>query len=223
MNQPAINLKKVFLYLLIGSITLSAVLGIAAIIFGNFGEFEMKIIGTTLTITLTSMLGLACGACYETKRARILPLAGIVFSILSAVLWIATLWAGSVYNDTTAKIILTVSILAGASSLLSLLTIARLDRRFYWSRVLAHITVWAFSAIVIVLAWSNFENQTDLTSRVLGVLAIVIAAVTIVTPVFHRLSTHEPEIAALDAEIEKLRARLAELEKQRAELNTDEN
>ena len=52
----------------------------------------------------------------------------------------------------------------------------------------------------------------------MGVLSIVIAALTIVTPVFHKLSQKETGLAEIDSEIEKLRTRIAELEQKRAEL-----
>lgn len=50
-------------------------------------------------------------------------------------------------------------------------------------------------------------------SRIIGVLSIVIAALTVVTSVFHKLSRaeNENEIDAVEAEIERLKARLDEL------------
>jgi len=56
------NIRKVFLYLLIASVAVSALIGIAVIIMGDFGEFEIRVLLTMLTITVTSILGLACGA-----------------------------------------------------------------------------------------------------------------------------------------------------------------
>jgi hypothetical protein len=46
----------------------------------------------------------------------------------------------------------------------------------------------------------------------------LIAAVTVITPVFHKLSAAETGIAAIDTEIEKLRARIEELERRRADI-----
>ena len=57
-----VNSKRAFLYLLVASVALSAIIGIAVLIFGNFGDFEIKVLLTTLTVTVTSILGLACGA-----------------------------------------------------------------------------------------------------------------------------------------------------------------
>jgi hypothetical protein len=54
-----------------------------------------------------------------------------------------------------------------------------------------------------------------LLTRIAGVLSIVIAALTIVTPIFHRLRGQKKR----DAEIDRLKARIEELEKQKAEIS----
>ncbi len=57
----------------------------------------------------------------------------------------------------------------------------------------------------------------------IGVLAILIAALTIVTPVFHHLSRAQPEEKQIDEEIAALKVRLAELEKRRTEIREQKN
>ncbi|MEO6050537.1 MAG: hypothetical protein ABIP78_04305 [Pyrinomonadaceae bacterium] len=69
------NLKRLFLYTLIASVAFSAIVGIGVVLFGNFGELEIRVMFSTLTITVTTILGLACGAYLETKRGRIFRLA----------------------------------------------------------------------------------------------------------------------------------------------------
>ena len=74
------NLKRLFLYTLIASVAFSALMGIGVILLGNFGELEVRVLMTTLTITVTSIAGLACGAYYESGRGRYLPVVGISLS-----------------------------------------------------------------------------------------------------------------------------------------------
>ncbi len=57
--------KKVALWFLIVSVAISAALGILAILTGNFGDFEMRIILTTLTISAASIGALSAGALWE--------------------------------------------------------------------------------------------------------------------------------------------------------------
>jgi len=216
--MPNINLKKFFLYLLIASVALSALIGILVILFGNFGEFETKILLTTLAVTVTSILGLANGAYLETGRGRVVPVLGIVFSVVSAVLWIFLVWYGTAQTAFFAKLLLSINLFAAACSHISLLSIARLDRRFVWSQYAVHAAVWTLTAILLYSIWLHFENMSEWLTRAVGVLSIVVAALTVTTPVFHRLSNQTVRTEEIDAEIERLRRRIEELEKQKAEM-----
>ena len=218
-----LNLRKFFLYLLISSVAISAIIGIGVILLGDFGELETKILLTAITITCTSILGLACGAFLETNRGKILPSCGIGFAVLSAVLWIYLIWNGALLEEFLVKTLMSTTLLAIACSHLSLLSLARLDKRFIWSRYAAHIADWCLTAILLWLIWTNAENYTEFVTRALGVLSIVIAALTIVTPIFHKLSNVLPEETQIDEEIAELTNRLAELEKRKAEIREQVN
>lgn len=215
--------KRIFLYLLIVSVGVSALIGIGVLLFGDFGEFETKILLTTLTITVTSVLGLTCGACLEAGRGRIIPLAGIVFAILSAVLWIIMLWRPF---DREAHyfphFVMSATLLAFACSHISLLSLARLDRRFAWSRIAVHVFVWSLTALTLWVIWAHIDPSETMLARIMGVLSIVVGSLTVVTPVFHRLSTGEPTVERLDAEIEELKKKIAALELKRANLDQPE-
>lgn len=213
------NLKRLFLYTLIGSVAVSAVLGIGVILFGTFGEFEGRVLATTFTITLTSILGLACGAYYDSKNARVLPTVGIVFSLIAAVLTIYIVWAGEPGGaEAIWKSTATAALLATACALSCLISLATLDARFMWSRYTIYGCVSVLSAILLYILWFEPESSGDVVARVIGILSIVIAALTVVTPVFHKLSHKDTGLSELDAEIDNLRRRLAELEAKRASM-----
>ena len=217
------NLRRAFLYTLIGSVAISAVIGIAVILLGNFGSIEVRILMTTLTITATSILGLACGAYYETGRGRLLPLAGIAFALVAAVMTFFIIWDVFDENETYIRVTGTVTLFALSCAHLSLLSLARLDKRFAWSRIAAFVVVWILSALLTYLIWFEPEANSDLFARTLGVLAILVASVTVMTPVFHKLSSSETNIADIDAEIDELKARIADLETQKAGLTAANN
>lgn len=212
------NLRRLFLYLLILSVAVSAVLGIGVVSLGNFGELEVRVLMTTLTVTVTSILGLACGAYYETGRGHNLPLAGIVLSLVSAAMVFLIIWNVLDNNDIFIKSTLTATMLAASASLLSLLSIARLDRRFAWSRYAAFVFVAILDAILLYIMWFEPESDSDLVSRIIGVLSILIASITVMTPVFHKLSAGGIQIADIDAEIEQLNTRIKDLEQKRSAL-----
>ena len=212
------NLKKIFLYTLIISVAISAVLGIGVILFDSFGDFQSRVLMTTFTITLTSILGLACGAYYESKKARSLPVAGIALSLLAAALGIYLIWAGDRGGDAVWKSAATASLLATSLALLCLVSLATLDKRFAWSRHLIYVSVTLLSAILLYILWFEPEASGDFVPRLIAVLSIVIAALTVMTPVFHRLSQKETGVAEIDAEINLLKERISELERRKATL-----
>lgn len=214
------NLRRLFLYLLIASVAVSAAMGIAVLVIGKFGELSTRVLMTTLTVTVTSILGLACGAYYESGRGRNLPLAGIFLSLISALMVFLIIWNVLDDNSNFIKATLTVVMLAVSCSHLSLLSIARLDRRFAWSRIAAFVFVAVLDAILLYILWFEPTSDSDLVSRIIGVLSILIASITVITPVFHKLSRDEDksEVEMIDAEIERLRSRIIELEAEKAQL-----
>lgn len=213
-----INLKKFFLYLLITSVGASALIGIGVILFGDFGEFETKVLLTTLTITVTSVLGLACGACLESGENRLIPIAGIAFAIVSAVLWIIVVWHTGQPIEWFMKTVATVTLLAVTCSHLSLLSLAKLEKKFIWARYGVHAVDWLLSGFLLFLLWTEYKMDEQLTGRLIGVMSILIASLTVVTPIFHKLSHNEPAEAEIDAQIAVLRAKIEELEAQKASI-----
>ena len=215
------NLRRLFLYLLIGSVALSAVIGIIVVLFGDFGEFERKVLLTAATVIVVSILGLACGAALEAKRARAIPFVGIVCAVISGALWVFLIWYGTVHNDLFVKSLMSLTLGAAACSHFSMLSLARLDARFRWSRYALHATLWTLTAYLLFLIWNPQMVDEDLSGRVLGVLAIILGALTVVTPVLHKLSSAEAGGGESDVEIERIEAQIAELQARLEKLRSE--
>ena len=214
-----LNLKKLFLYSLIVSVSLSALIGIIVILFGNFGDFEGKVLATTFTIACTSILGLACGAYLEKKRGKLLPTFGIIFSVISSVMCLILIWTSfDLDNDLFSKILASATLSAVACSHLSLVSIAELDKKFQWSKIALTGCVWILVSILLYIIWFQPNSDSDFIVRVIAVLSIIITALTIVTPVLYKLSSGLNQAEEIDAEINRLKTRIAELEQQKSEI-----
>lgn len=216
------SIRRVFLYLLIASVSISALLGIGVILFGDFGDLEAKVLLTSLTITVTSILGLACGAAMEAGRGRVVPITGIVTSVIAAVMWLIIVWNWQDQADIFAKILVTITLAAVSLAHVSLLSLARLDGRFIWSRYAVNAAVATLSGYLTYLIWTSFENEPDVSGRFIGVMSIIIAAITVATPIFHKLSGDETDVEKIDAEIERLRKRIVDLESAKSQLTKNE-
>jgi hypothetical protein len=216
------NLRRLFLYLLIASVALSAVVGIGVILFGNFGELEVRVLMTTLTVTVTSIFGMACGASLESGRGKYVPWAGIALSIVSALMCFLIIWNVLDDSEIFIKSFLTATLVAASCSYLSLISLARLERRFTWTRIAAAACVSLLSVILLYILWFEPEGESTLIYRILGVLGILLASITVLTPVLHKLSSTGigagKAAGELDKEIESLKIRLKRLESEREHL-----
>lgn len=224
-----VSLKKAFLYSLIASVAISALFGIAAILMGNFGEFEIRILVTSLTISAASLCGVSCGAAYEAKRAKMIPIAGVGLAIAAASMIIAAIW-GEFSSQEYWKCTATLEIFAIACAHMSLLLLARLAKRFQWAMWGGYFAVFGGAIVLSSLFWGDFELEW--TGRLFGVLAILSSAFSIMIPVFHRLCREEltvPEsheengLNEIEQEIGDLKNRLAELELLKSQLLSEGN
>ena len=115
---------------------------------------------------------------------------------------------------------------AVACAHLSLLSMARLADQFRWSLAAAYVVILGVATLIVVLILR--ERYDAGMFQLLGVAAIVDAAITIVIPILHRLSRDEisgaadttataapsaSRVAEIDGEIARLRQRIAELER----------
>jgi hypothetical protein len=220
--------KKAFLYALIGSVVIGALLGIMAILSGRFGWLEVRVLLTTATIAVGSICGLACGAYLSAGRGRILPLAGIALTLVATGMVIAGIWRET-FSDGYWQTAVSASVFAVACAHLSLLSMARLAEWFRWSLTAAYVVILGVAGLIVLMILQ--ERHGTGMMQLLGVAAIVDAAITIVIPILHRLSRDElssqtgtgktgsakPQLAEIDAEIARLRERIAELERMKVQ------
>lgn len=177
--------KRIALWFLIVSVGLSAVLGIVAIISGNFGDFEARIILTTITISAASVCALAAGALWESRGARTLPRIAVALAVFAALLIIIGIWA-RIREEEFWKFNATVGVLAIASAQACLISLAQLASRFAWIQVVALIAIVALAAQIIFIIYGDVRGEG--IYKTLGATAILVAALTIMMPIFHRLS-----------------------------------
>jgi hypothetical protein len=231
-NAYQFSLRQLFLWMHIVAVACSAFAGVGQILAGNYNEF--RVLFTALTIALASVCALGCGAALEGKRAMIFPVAGLVLTLLGTLMLLYLIWLEPTrgpmvefWGWTTV-----ICIMAVACSHISLLSIARLSKRFRWAILLAVfsiLTVASFVSLFVLSpqlreSWSGFF-------RIIAVAAIFDAAMSVLIPIFHLLSYREmkaldsgvePRLESIDAEIAQLESRLATLRQLRIENSDDD-
>ncbi len=177
--------KKLALWFLISSVSISALLGIFVIISGNFGDFEGRVMLTTVTVSFASICALAAGALWEGRSARTLPGIAVALAVLAALLIIIGIWA-KISDEDYWKFCATVGVLAFASAQACLISLARLGPRFVWARTVTLLAIFFLAAQIIFVI--HVDGRGEGIFKAIGTTAILVAALTIMMPIFHRLS-----------------------------------
>lgn len=213
----ASRLAKLCLRIFIVSIVVTAVIGIAAIsIPGSLRWYEIKILLTTLTIAAASVCGLASGGCLS-RGHTILPVSGLVLTGITAVLFLVGIWSEP-RAETFWKTSFVLLFYAVACAHLSMLYMANLAGSYRWSYLVAYQLILGLATLLAVGIVFEFI-ETEAYWRFTGVVSILVAAITLLIPVFHYLS--RDIVAAAQAEADPLFAveeQIARLKKQLIEL-----
>lgn len=180
--------KRVALWCLIVSVALSALLGILIVLAGSFSDVQVRIILTTLTISSMSICALAAGALWESKRHKFLSLAGATLAVVAALLFIGGIWTRT-SNEEFWKFSASVGIVAVATAHVCLLSLARLAGAFALARMLAFVAVYLLAIQFIYIIYWQPEGDTFI--RIVGATSIIVAAFSILIPIFHRLNRKE--------------------------------
>lgn len=189
--------RKLALTVFFASVVINAVLGIVALIAGDFGEVQGKILMTSLSVSAASVLSLAMFPARERGLLGPVPTIGVGLSILGFGLLIILAWTEFSEDNLgrSAGSILTFAVSAGFASLISL---AVVHLKYINVVKAAYLLVAVLSVMVAIAIWS--EPEGDLVPRVMGVVSILLAAATVSIPVLHRLNRADESSAVPDLE-----------------------
>jgi DNA-directed RNA polymerase subunit RPC12/RpoP len=168
--------KGITLRVLLASIALSALLGIVAIIGGEFGETGVKCLLTAIVIGGGCLLALACFAAWEKPGALVSSRLGIAMTVLAVLGTMAGIWSDT-NNHGFAKGVLAIAAIALASAHASTMWLARLPPRLLGVRTMALATNVLLTVTSIGILWE--EPRGDGAFQLVAVLAILCAALTL--------------------------------------------
>lgn len=184
-----IPLKRTLLWTLIGALILSALIGIYAFLFGNFGDTEVKILLTTLAVSYFSVTSLACAAAFEKKRAPLLTIPGLATGVFGFLMFVPGIWAEWFDTEPYAKTTIILGIFSFSFAQACLLSLATLEQRFQW--VLYSGLGSIFALAMLVSGMIVFEADNEWLLRFAGVIGILDGCATVSIPVLYKLGTNE--------------------------------
>ena len=181
-NSRISPVRRIVVRLTIGSFSLAALMGVAALLRpGRFGDTENRILLTTLIVGVTSVLML-CYLAPAGERSALVCVAGGVAALVAAGCALVMIWAHWQHDPGT--LLLRTSLVSGVLALTLaqfalLLSVVR--RRPSVVRLLGATlvagSVLAGLVIALILGW----NPGDTAGRLIGVVAILDVLGTVVT------------------------------------------
>ena len=200
------------------SLSLAAALGIWALLLPGFGRSQERILITSLVFGAYSVLALACASAME-KRLRlkgrtVAMWIGIAASAFALLLWLSVVWevaqwfgsrwGGQMYfrsEETVAKVAGTATVAAACAAHAGLLSMLPLRRSAFAAvRIATIVCAIVLGILGTAVMWS--ENLDNTFERIIGVMAILAACGTVVTPILARIEHLRPAPETLPSRIE---------------------
>jgi hypothetical protein len=170
------------------SLCVTAALAIGILLFGTFGDTQVRILGTTALLGGYGLLALPAGSLLDQDRARALAILLTVVCAMGFLVSVAALWIPGP-PDALGKSVGTLAMFAVATTQTAFLTARRtphdpriVGRLFIAATAIAFVVASMFSAAF----WAGLEYEVYF--RVAGALAVADALAVLLQPIVARLS-----------------------------------
>jgi len=192
------SIKRTFLYTVIATLVLAALMGIYVLLAGRFGETEGKILLTTVAISFFSMMSLAGAAAHEKGPAHWpWSVPGIALGVAGLVLYVLTIWADWWRYELAAKWLVILGIASFSFAHVCVLSLVSVDERVRSLFYAAVASIVALAAFISGLILSE-PRHAEWPFRVAGVLAILDVCLTLCVPIVSRLGRKESPAGAAE-------------------------
>jgi hypothetical protein len=174
-------MAKVLLISVIGALVLSALFGIGAFLFGNFGETSMRILATTLSVSFYSLMALACAAALEKRRAKVTALPGLAVCGIGFVCLLLVIWVDGEFAEASAIL----ALFAFSFAQTCMLSFVRLKRQWVWVSWTAHVAIFWLAALLSTMIVLDLDDEWFF--RIAGVLGIIDGCASLSIPLIYKL------------------------------------
>lgn len=199
------ELRKSALRLLIISIVISGALAIAALVTGEFGRLQAKVLLSALATSGASICGMACGAAWDQGRWRPAALGGLGVVLVTLTITLFAFWIEPEPINTWMNTVATGWLLSVAAAHASLLGLARTDRLLAWVRTSSIVLGFVLAIGIALPIWSTVYQDNNAYFRGLGVVGVLMLTGSLGLPVAARLkglrAADEPDTDAPDTRV----------------------
>lgn len=179
---------RIALITLVSSLIASAVIGIIIVLVGDFGETQIKILGTVAAVAAFSLISLPSLFNLEKRRYRLIARPGIIMALVFFLMILIIIWGSQNFgNEIFGKLTFTAGVVAVGLNHILLLFIAQTNFRIIlFFRKLTALIIFGVASILIGTIWA--EEMPDTLFRGLITLVILDVLGTISLPVLSRIN-----------------------------------
>ena len=167
------------------SVVVWALLAVLALLGGEFGDTQWKILLSSMLVTAAAAVALACAVPLYEGHLGPIPWIGIGASAVGFGLMILGIWADTSW-DGALKLALSLVILAVAIGAIGLVDGARVRVAHQWVVRVSQGLVAFGGALLIAAVWGEIDNEWFW--RLTGVVLVLTAAGVVSVPVLHRMA-----------------------------------
>ncbi len=176
--------KRVFLKLFIGFLSLTAAIAILSVLSGDFGEFQLKVLVTTFSISAASICSMSCAAFMEKKKKKELGILGILFAAIATALVVGSLW-WEINEAVYWKVTISFIVFAVAFAHAFLLVLPDLDPGHRWTQKASGVCIGVLALQIVSAIWGEIDHEGYF--RLIAVVSIVVVLLTLVIPILMKI------------------------------------
>ena len=180
-------MRRAFLWLMIASLALAALLGIIAILVEGLGDIGERVLWTSLLVGAFSMICLGNAFVLERARARPTMLAGIITSLAALGVWLIFVWFDAwqwrgPWGEYLAKTGASLTTVCIWTAHLGMLILPKLEMPAWrWVRRTSLVLAAILGLSIITFFWTEYDEEW--VFKWTAVLSILTACGTVVTPI----------------------------------------
>lgn len=198
------NIKRTFLVLTLGTLSIAAMLGIWVLLFESFFGIEEEVFGTLGAVFLFALPMLMSAAMMERGHWRVAGIADLTIGGIGVLLFLAVIWfnAWNWFGDDwhVVRLMLLATIWAWALPWAALAGLTAFDNWMRWARLATIGLTFAMAGLLTLILVAEIEE--DVVFRLVGVVGILLALGSVSTPILHRVAGIERRLSVQTTPLE---------------------
>lgn len=182
-----LDFKKYFLRTLVIALSVSALIGIFIFLVGDFGETEIRLLLTTLTIGGYSLTGLCSATIQKQSYLNSFSTIGMLISIIGFVVTVGTIWEIIDFNDIWKTMVVFIILSVAIAHISLLLLVSPKTENVRYSLIATIVFVTIVALMLIKSTMTEFE-ESEFYFRLLGIFSILDVLGTIATPILNKIT-----------------------------------